>query len=151
MSPSQLRPSGGEVGIQLYRPLELGLRGTKNPRRDISGAQLLAAKIGIVCIEVLRWSSGQLATSAVTKSDVQRPGDLTRDVGLNLKDVGQRAVERLLPAGAGVMDLDKLRAHLHPALPARALIPPHGTAEEVLHPEFLPDLLGSLGRFLVLA
>ena len=45
------------------------------------------------------WGVRQRLLLAAADRDIERLGHLTGDVGLNLEHVGDRGVERLLPAG----------------------------------------------------
>src|SRR2546426_1145415 len=70
------------------------------------------------------------------------------------ENVPQQGVERLPPLhgrGAAVRDLHQLRAHPHPPAPVRALLPTHSRDQEILHTQFLGDLLGRLCGPLILS
>ena len=66
------------------------------------GGSLLALEEGVVGGEVLRGLVGELLLLPLAASATPSASrDLRRDVGLHLEDVGQRRVERLLPARGG--------------------------------------------------
>ena len=153
VSRRQLRPGRCERRVEADRSLELGFSGMKDGWRDVPRTFFLAAKIGIVSVEVLRRPQRQLPAGAVGQGHVERAGDLACDVGLHLEHIGQGRIESLLPLCRGHRprsDPDQFRADPHPAGAVRRLVPADSRREQVLSPQLARDLLRRLARVPVL-
>ena len=134
----QGRVGEGELGVQRDRLLQEPASLVEAGGRALMPG-VAAPEIEVVGAEVAGRALLHVAPLPGGKRHAELAGHPLGDVRLHMEDVGERCVERLLPATGAARRLDQLGAHPH-AAPASLLVPPHGAGEQVVHPELASDL-----------
>ena len=140
----ELAPRLREGRVERHRALE---EADRPPQAGLVGLHLLRGRFALQVLVVRRQVLGrlrrQLAPGAVAQHHAERVGHLAGDVRLDGEHVGERGVDRLLPArrrrrAAG--EADQLGIHPHPAHPLRPPLPSDLPDQEVVHAQLPGDL-----------
>ena len=144
VSRRELRPRGGEAGVDLHCPTVGGERAAERVGGHLPRAELAPVQIEGVRLQALGGPRDEAAACGGRERQVERIGDIARDLTLDLEHVGECRVERLLPPCRPGARVDQLGAHAHPRCLARPLLPSNRAGQQVPHVEILGDLLGRL-------